>query len=71
MLKYASGDKMGLSRPVRALGLASFCLFLFVAYQLLRETPKLSVHPVGEKIEKWDQDPLLDRRLSNYDMLRL
>ncbi|KAL9106873.1 MAG: hypothetical protein Q9227_008120 [Pyrenula ochraceoflavens] len=52
---------MALARPVRALGLATFCLAIFLCFQLLKNPPRLAIPGgYGEKIEKMDRDPLLD-----------
>ena len=53
---------MALARPVRALGLATFCLLIFLCFQLLKNPPQLAIPGgYGDKIENMDRDPLLDR----------
>jgi hypothetical protein len=56
---------MAIAKPVRYLGALSVVLVFFVVYQYLRPIPSIQAPgtPVGngDKIENWEQDPLLER----------
>jgi len=59
---------MAVARPVRFLGAFSIILIIFLVYQLSQPTKtiNLPIHHDGEKIEKMERDPLLDRMLSHF-----
>ena len=55
---------MAVARPVRYLGIACSFLVVFLLYTLLRPSPPLLAPGEGqhgEKIDKMERDPLLDR----------
>jgi hypothetical protein len=56
---------MAIAKPVRYLGALSVCLLFFILYEYLRPIPTIqapgAVVGNGDKIESWDQDPLLQR----------
>lgn len=55
---------MAIAKPVRFLGALSVLLVIFVIYQYLRPVPSITPPGVvvgnGDKIENWEQDPLLE-----------
>ena len=56
---------MAIAKPVRFLGALSVILVFFVIYQYSRPVPTIeppgTVVGNGDKIENWEQDPLLER----------
>jgi hypothetical protein len=56
---------MAIAKPVRFLGALSIVLCFFLIYQYLRPVPTIqppgTVTGNGDKIENWEQDPLLER----------
>lgn len=58
---------MAIAKPVRFLGALSVVLVFFVIYQYLRPVPTIQapgeVTGNGDKIESWEQDPLLERMI--------
>ena len=56
---------MAIAKPVRYLGALSVVLIFFVLYQYLRPVPTIQAPSTvvgnGDKVENWEEDPLLER----------
>ncbi len=65
---------MAIAKPVRFMGALSVVLVFFVIYQYLRPVPTIQPPGVvtgnGDKIENWEQDPLLECMTAAYTFMR-
>jgi hypothetical protein len=61
---------MAIAKPVRYLGALSVVLVFFIVYQYLRPVPTIqapgAVVGNGDKIDNWEQDPLLERKSQSH-----